>query len=111
MIYADFESILVQKVMESKIQTSLTLTDIKNMLLVVIFINQYVLVINLVGLLNYFNKELAMTKEDNKYFESPTKCRTCDDDYIDGDAKGRDHYHINGKCRGFAIELVIYMLN
>ena len=39
MIYADFESILVQKVMESKIQTSLTLTDIKNMLLVVIFIN------------------------------------------------------------------------
>ena len=69
------------------------------------------LVINLVGLLNYFNKELAMTKEDNKYFESPTKCRTCDDDYIDGDAKGRDHYHINGKCRGFAIELVIYMLN
>ena len=39
MIYLDFESILVQKVMESKIQTSLTLANIKNMLLVVIFIN------------------------------------------------------------------------
>ena len=111
MIYLDFESILVQKVMESKIQTSLTLANIKNMLLVVIFINQYVLMINLVSLLNLFNKELPMTKEDNKYFESPTKCWICDIDYIDGDAKEKDHCHITGKYRGSGIKLVISMLN
>ena len=39
MIYADFESILVPEDFESKIQMSLILTNIKNMLLVVMVIN------------------------------------------------------------------------
>ena len=44
-----------------------------------------------------FNKELLMTKEDNKDFENSTKCWICDNDYIDCDVKVRDHYHITGK--------------
>ena len=39
MIYADFESVLVPEHNESKIQRSLILTSIKNMLLVVMVIN------------------------------------------------------------------------
>ena len=31
----------------------------------------------------HFNKELVMTKEDNKDFEISTKCWICDKDYID----------------------------
>ena len=42
-----------------------------------------------------FNKELVMTKEDNEDFE------ICDNDYIDGDVKVRDHCHITGKYRFF----------
>ena len=38
-IYADFEIILGPKIMESKIQMSLILTNIKNVLLVVMVIN------------------------------------------------------------------------
>ena len=40
-----------------------------------------------------------MTKEDN---ENSTKCWICDNDYIDGDVKVRDHCHIIGKYRGSA---------
>ena len=47
---------------------------------------------------NHFNKELVMTKKDHEDFENSTKCWTCDNDYIDGDVKGRDHCHITGKC-------------
>ena len=49
---------------------------------------------------NHFNKELVMTKEDNEDFKNPTKCWICDNDYIDGDVKVRDHCHITGKYRG-----------
>ena len=41
------------KIIESKIQMSLILTNIKNMLLVVMVMNYYVLMINLVSLLNH----------------------------------------------------------
>ena len=50
----------------------------------------------------YFNKELAMTKEENENFKNSTKCWICDNDYIDGDGKVRDHCHITGKYRGSA---------
>ena len=52
----------------------------------------------------YFSKELVMTKEDNEDFENEnsTKCWICDNDYVDGDVKVRDHYHIAGKYRGSA---------
>ena len=35
----------------------------------------------------HFNKELVMTKKENKDFENTTKCWICDNDYIDGDVK------------------------
>ena len=50
----------------------------------------------------YFNKELAMTKEDNEDFENSTKCCICDNDYINADIKVRDHCHITGKYRDSA---------
>ena len=45
----------------------------------------------------HFNKELVMTKEDNEYFENSNKCWICDNDYINGHVKVRDHCHITGK--------------
>ena len=49
-----------------------------------------------------FNKEFVMTKKDNEDFENSTKCWICDNDYINGDVKVRDHCHITGKYRGSA---------
>ena len=49
---------------------------------------------------NHFNKELVMTKKDNKDFENLIKYCICDDDYIDGDVKVRDHCHITGRYSG-----------
>ena len=43
-----------------------------------------------------------MTEEDNEDFEKSTKCLICDNYYVDGDAKARDHCHITGKDRGSA---------
>ena len=43
----------------------------------------------------YFNKKLVMTKVDDEDFEKSTKCWICDNAYIDGDDKVRDHCHIN----------------
>ena len=91
-----------QNVMESKIDMSLMWTSIKNILLVVMSVNSYVLMISLVNLLSLsqikvflydltnsmiegnkhctdimkknFNKEFVMTKEDDKDFENSTKC-------------------------------------
>ena len=37
------------------------------------------------------NKNLIMTKEDNEDFNNSTKCRICDNDYIDTDVNVRDH--------------------
>ena len=53
MIYADFESILVTEDNGSKIKMSLILANIKNLLAVVMVINYYVLMINLVSLLSH----------------------------------------------------------
>ena len=50
----------------------------------------------------HFKKELVMTEEDNEDFENSTKCWICDNDYIDGIVKLRDHFHISGKYRGSA---------
>ena len=48
----------------------------------------------------HFDKELVMNKEGNEDFENSTKCWICDNDYIDGDLKVRDHCHITGKYKG-----------
>ena len=47
----------------------------------------------------HFNKELVMTIKGKEDFENSTKCWICDNAYFDGDAKPRDHCHINGKYR------------
>ena len=47
----------------------------------------------------HFNKEFVMNKEDNEDFKNSTKCRICDNDYIDNDVKVRDHCYITGKSR------------
>ena len=74
MIHANFESILVpEDFPESKIQMIFTLTNIKNMLLVVMVINSYVLIINLVSLLNHIQVEdvvynfVSSMIEESKY--------------------------------------------
>ena len=43
-----------------------------------------------------------MIKEGNEDFENSSKCWICDNNYIDGDVKVRDHGHIAGKYRGSA---------
>ena len=43
-----------------------------------------------------------MTKKDHEDFQNSTKYWICDNDYIDNDAKVRDHIHITGKYRGSA---------
>ena len=96
------------------------------MLLVVVVINQYVLIINLVSLLNhtqakdavyniisiminenkycsdvmkkYFNKEFVCIKMIMKI--KRTKCWIYDNDYIDNDVKVRNHCYVTGKYRG-----------
>ena len=49
------------KIMKGKIQISVTLTNIKSMLLVVMAINQYVLMINCVSLLNHTQAKMLFT--------------------------------------------------
>ena len=44
-----------------------------------------------------FNKELMMTRKDNEDFKNSTKCWICDNTYVDGDVKVRDHCHITRK--------------
>ena len=48
----------------------------------------------------HFNKELVRTEKDNEDFKNSTKCWICDNTYVDGDVKVRDHCHITGKYRG-----------
>ena len=48
----------------------------------------------------HFNKEHF--KKDNENFENSFKFWICDNDYIDGDVKVKDHCNITGKYRGFA---------
>ena len=60
MIYADFESTLVPEDNGMQNQRVLKLTNIKNMLLVVMDINQYVL-ISLVSLLKHTQAKMQFT--------------------------------------------------
>ena len=39
----------------------------------------------------HFDKNLVMTKEDNKSFKNSTKCVICDNDYADNGIKVIDH--------------------
>ena len=50
----------------------------------------------------YFNKELVMTKKYNEDFKNSAKCWISNKNYVDNDAKARDHCHITGRSRGSA---------
>ena len=55
----------------------------------------------------YFNKEFVMTKEDNENFKSSTKSWICDNDYVYGDVKTRDHCHITENIKILRLEIII----
>ena len=47
----------------------------------------------------HFNKELVMTKKYMEDFKNSSKCCICDNTYVDGGVKVRDHCHITGKYK------------
>ena len=49
----------------------------------------------------HFNKEFAMTQENNETFESSAKCWIYNT-FAKNDVKVRDHCHVTGKYRGAA---------
>ena len=48
----------------------------------------------------HFNKELVMIKKNSDFKNNSTKCSICDNAYVDGDVKVRDHCYITGKYTG-----------
>ena len=50
----------------------------------------------------HFNKNLIMTEEEEKQFQSSNTCWICEKLIDDDDEKVRDHCHITGKFRGAA---------
>ena len=45
----------------------------------------------------HFNNELVMIKKDNEDFKNSNKGWICDNTYVDGDVKVRNHCHITEK--------------
>ena len=52
--------------------------------------------------IKHFDKGLVINKEDDEDFENYIKYCICDNVYIDGNVKIRDHRRIIGKSRGFS---------
>ena len=50
----------------------------------------------------HFNKNLVMSVEDEKRFQSSNTYWICNKLFTDEDKKGRDHDHATGKYRGSA---------
>ena len=50
----------------------------------------------------HYNEKLVMAKADGEDFETFTKHWICDNAYVEGDVKVRDHYHVTGKYRFFS---------
>ena len=48
----------------------------------------------------HFNKELVMTKKNDEDFMNSTKCCICDNAFVKGDVKVRDHSNVTEKYRG-----------
>ena len=57
------------------------------------------------------NKKLVIIKNNYEYFKNSTKCQICDNDYVDGHVKVRDHCHITGNMEVLHIEILISRLN
>ena len=51
---------------------------------------------------NYFNKDMILTKDDERNFKKADKCYICNKKYSVKDVRVRDHCHITGKYRGSA---------
>ena len=49
-----------------------------------------------------FNKDMILTKADERNFKNADKCYICNKKYSAADIHVRDHCHITGKCRGSA---------
>jgi len=47
-------------------------------------------------------KAMVMTEEDKCNFDNAPKCWICEEHFIEGDKKVRDHDHFTGKCRDCA---------
>ena len=45
----------------------------------------------------HFKRELVMIKENDEDFENSAKCWICDNAYVGGDIKVRDHCYITRK--------------
>ena len=50
----------------------------------------------------HFNKDMILTKVDERNFKNADKCYTCNKKYCAKDVRVRDHCHITGKYRGSA---------
>ena len=48
------------------------------------------------------NKDVIMTKDDERNFKNADKCYICDKKYTDEDIRVRGRCHITGKYRGLA---------
>ena len=48
----------------------------------------------------HFSKEVVMTEKDNEDFKNSRRHWICDNTYLEGDVKVRDHCHITEKYRG-----------
>ena len=46
---------------------------------------------------NHFNKGLVITKKDNENLMNSAKCWICENDYVDGNVKVRDHCIVTGR--------------
>ena len=55
----------------------------------------------------HFKKELVMIKKDNEDFENSTNKWICDNDYIDGDIKVRDHDYITENIEVLHIKKIL----
>ena len=56
-------------------------------------------------------QELVMAKKGDEDFKNSTKCWICDNNYDNGHAKVRDHYHITWNIDVLHIEIVISKSN
>ena len=55
----------------------------------------------------HFNKDMALTKDDEQNFKNADKCYVCNKKYSAKDICVRDHCHITGIYRGSAHEFVL----
>ena len=59
----------------------------------------------------HFNKNLVVSVEYKKGFQSTHKCWVCNKVFVAENIKVRDHDHMKGKCKVLLIEVVILFLN